>query len=793
MRSERRESASDQLETRRYRVCGIVQGVGFRPFVVRVAARHALAGWVRNDSDGVLLEIRGRADALEAFVHELCAGPPALARIDSLALLDRHDGAEPAGSFEIHASAHTSTARTLIPPDTSVCEDCLRELFDLQDRRHRYPYINCTNCGPRYTIVRGLPYDRETTTMAGFPMCRRCRSEFEDLSDRRFHAQPIACWDCGPRLTLLRAGEALPASRQPHDADPIRAAAALLRDGAIAAVKGIGGYHLMADARNRGAIAELRRRKHREHKPFAVMFADLDGARRHAYVEAVEAEQLAGARRPIVLVRKRAGGGGLADGIAPRSIRYGAMLAYTPVHHLLFAEGFDALVATSGNVSEEPIAFDDADALARLAQIADAFLVGEREIFTRADDSIVHVMGARSPHTQRRRGPRGAGGPTVVRRARGYVPEPVKAPFELPPLLALGAELKSAICLGRGTELFLSEHLGDLKNEATLRSFELAIQHWRRLLGIEPDLLAHDMHPGYLSTRHALGHKGAQRTAVQHHHAHMAACMCEHGLTGRVIGVVFDGAGYGSDGNIWGGELLVGDYASFERAAHLRYFPVPGGDSAVATPYRVAYALLHQACDGDLDGLDLSVLHHRTREERRMLGRMLESGVGSPMSSSAGRLFDAVAALIGVRERSHYEAQAAIELEQLIEPGAQAPALPWRLHDRDGWPWQVDLRATVKEIARLVARREADAAELSLRFHCTVVEVVRGVCVAIRQRTGVDRVVLSGGVFQNEFLLHGCLRELASAGFRAYAHRLVPPNDGGIALGQAAVAGWRAR
>ncbi|HVR04472.1 MAG TPA: Sua5/YciO/YrdC/YwlC family protein [Solirubrobacteraceae bacterium] len=844
-------------ETRRYHFRGVVQGVGFRPFVLRLAERHRLGGWVCNDPDGAVLEVQGPVRALEAFILQLRAEPPALARIDGVALLHCHPVERPLARFEIRHSDRGRPAGALISPDAPVCADCLRELLDPADRRYRYPFINCTNCGPRYSIVRGVPYDRERTTMAAFPMCARCAREYRDVHDRRFHAQPIACWECGPRVALLRAGEGLPADwgrpmsrldadwgrpaprhagwsddpaagprdrfagfgarrpgrgEPPHAPDPVAGAIALLRAGAILAVKGIGGYHLMANARDERAVARLRRRKRREAKPFAVMSATLQAVRGYARVREREAELLGAGERPIVLVRKRAGGL-LASAVAPENRCYGVMLAYTPLQHLLLRDGLDALVATSGNTSEEPIAFLDDDAIDRLAGIADAFLVGEREIFTRVDDSIVRVVGlgeATGRGGRAARGDMAAGGDAALRgetaarggsahgravcalrRARGYAPAPVRAPFRSPPLLAVGPELKSTVCLSRGADLFLSHHIGDLKNAATLRSFEHAIEHLRRLLEVAPRAIAHDMHPGYLSTRYALAQRELPTVAVQHHHAHMAACMCEHGLTEPVIGVVFDGAGYGSDGHIWGGEILVGDYAGFERAAHLRYFRLPGGDRAVHEPYRVALALLHHAGIALAD-VDLPVVRERDPDELRVLGRMLDGGLSSPLTSSMGRLFDGVAALIGCRQRCRYEAQAAIELEQLIEPGARARPFAWDLHRAQGWPWTIDTTPLVAELACQAAGRRASAGELSLRFHCTVLDIVRATCSAVRERTGIARAVLSGGVFQNEFLLHGCHRALREAGFEVHIHRDVPANDGGVALGQAAVAGWSA-
>jgi hydrogenase maturation protein HypF len=822
------------LETRRYQIRGVVQGVGFRPFVFRTAERFALGGWVRNDSDGVVVEVHGEAGTLEEFIEEVRSGAPALARIESVALIDRRRAVGPVDGFEIHLSERSAQAGTLVSPDSAVCDDCVRELLDPADRRFRYPYINCTNCGPRYSIIRGVPYDRPMTTMAPFPMCDACAREYSDVRDRRFHAQPTACWECGPRVALVYPGEPVPreaprpgagtadgtdgtgtgngaggtntadtASGAGAAPDAIAETAALLREGAIVAVKGLGGYHLMVDARDEEAVARLRVRKHREEKPLAVMSPDLDAVREYAEVGEREAELLSGVQRPIVLVRKRFGGGrGLAEGIAPGNRSFGAMLAYTPVHHLLFADGLDALVATSGNVSDEPIAFRDDDALQRLSGIADAFLTGEREIYTRVDDSIVRCLHVGRTRTAGEGAAREHSEPAPMRRARGYTPEPVRAPFETAPLLAVGPELKNTVCLSRGGELFLSHHIGDLKNEATMRSFEHAIEHMSMLLEVTPGLIAHDMHPGYLSTRFALAQDELPTVAVQHHHAHMAACMCENGLNEPVIGVVFDGTGYGTDGNVWGGEFLVGDYVGFERAAHLAYFRLPGGDKAVEEPWRVALALLRQA-GHDLDAVEAPVVRNRTAEERRVIGRMIDTGLRSPLTSSMGRLFDGVAALLGVREHCRYEAQAAIELEQLVEPdaaGAPPPVgtsaagepLSWELSGPEGWPWRIATGGMVSDLVRELGRG-VGAAELSARFHSTVIDIVKKTCEAIRERTGIEKAVLSGGVFQNEILACGCEAALGEAGFEVHKHRVVPANDGGVALGQAAVAGWSGR
>jgi len=764
-------------ETRRYRIRGVVQGVGFRPFACRAARELELGGWVLNDAEGVLLEVCGDPARLDSFAERVRGRAPAAARVEAVELLERRPGGGETG-FEIRDSEEAEAPRrALIAPDLAVCEDCLRELLDPADRRHLYPYINCTACGPRYTIVRGVPYDRARTTMAGFPMCAACAAEYEDPRDRRFHAQPTCCWDCGPRLALRLPGDAGEAG-----GDPVGEAVRMLLEGAIVAVKGIGGYHLMADARNERAVAELRRRKRRESKPLALLSAGLDAVRRYAEMSAEEAALLRSPARPIVLLRKRSSPGGLADSVAPGNAELGAMLAYTPVHHLLLRRELDTVVATSGNRAEEPIAFEDGDALRRLAPIADALLLGERPIERRADDSIARVT---------RLG--GEAAVTPLRRARGYVPEPLGAPIEPPPLLAVGAQLKSAICLSRGAELFLSHHLGDLDEAASRRAFEAAIGDLRALLGVEPELVVHDLHPDYASSAWAAERSGLPTLAVQHHHAHLAACMCEHGLTGQVLGVVFDGTGYGSDGAVWGGELLLGDYAGFERVGQLEYMSLPGGERAVREPFRVALALL-RAAFGSLDGLgDLPVVARRSEEELRVLGRMIETGAGSPPCSSVGRLFDGVAALLGLREVAEYEAQAAIELEQLAASGPRSAApFGWALHE-DEAPLRIDPRPLVRELVAELRAGRASAAELSARFHATAIEMTLRACLEIRARRGVDRVLLSGGVFQNELLLRGCHAALRDERFEVFSHRRVPPNDGGIALGQAAIAAWAAR
>ncbi len=614
------------VERRRFRVGGVVQGVGFRPFVFGLAQSHGLAGFVLNDGTGVVIEAEGAAVALDAFAAALRTDAPALARVDAV----EAEPLPPAGTRTFTIAASTATGRTaLIPPDTATCDDCLRELFDPADRRHRYPFINCTQCGPRFTIVRSVPYDRPNTTMAGFPLCADCRSEYEDPADRRFHAEPVCCAVCGPQLTL-----------------PLEQAVDLLHAGAIVAVKGLGGWHLACDAASAAAVARLRARKHREDKPFALMTTDPEAL---AHVGAAEAELLGSRRRPIVLVRRREGAP-VAPAVAPGSPWLGVLLPYTPLHHLLLADFGGALVMTSGNRSDEPIAFDDEEARVRLGGIADAFLGHDRPIHRRCEDSIVRSS-------------------FPIRRSRGFAPEAVPLPVRAKrPILAVGAELKSTFCVARGHEAFLSPHLGDLDTELAYSAFRTDIDLYLSMLGTAVGTVAHDLHPEYLSTKWALEQDG-ELVGVQHHHAHAVACLAEHGETGPALALVFDGTGFGTDGTLWGGELLRCDLTGFERLAHLQPVPLPGGEAAIREPWRVAASYLELA--------GRPVPFERWALVRESLH------VNAPLSSGMGRLFDAAAALLGLRETVTYEGQAAIELELLAAETAAEP-YPWRFGDGAG-------------------------------------------------------------------------------------------------------------
>jgi hydrogenase maturation protein HypF len=770
------------------RVEGIVQGVGFRPFVYQLATSLGLAGLVGNNADGVFAEVEGDSATVAKFLLLLQQQPPPLARIDHVTTSDL----PPTGSAGFVIAPSESAAppgepaappgpgqldrarRALVSPDTATCADCLAELADPADRRFGYPFINCTNCGPRFTIVQDVPYDRAQTTMSPFEMCRLCAAEYHDPADRRFHAQPVCCPACGPQLTLAdSAGTQL--SGQEAEPGPIAAAAALLRAGQILAVKGLGGYHLAADAASETAAAALRRRKHREDKPFAVMVPDVAAARLLCEVTDVEAALLSGARRPIVLLQRR-DDRAVASCVAPGNRQLGVMLPYTPLHHLLLREFAGPIVLTSGNVSDEPIAYRDADARERLAGIADAWLAHDRAIHIRTDDSVVRAFRGRE---------------SVLRRSRGYVPEPLPVPVTFArPVLACGAELKSTFCLGSGEHAFLSHHIGDLQNAETLRSFAEGIEHFRRLFDIQPRVVAHDLHPEYLSTKYAAtlaqtGRADVELVGVQHHHAHIASCLADNGERGPVIGVAFDGTGYGLDGTIWGGEFLVADLAGFDRAGHLEPVPMPGGAAAIRQPWRMAATYLAAAYPaGAPEGLAVTA---RNRPSWSAVLTMARRGINAPVTSSAGRLFDAVAAVLGVRDAVSYEGQAAIELEQLADVTQRGC---YRAAVTDGAPLRLagaDLvRAAADDLAAGVSRPV-----IAARFHNGVAAAIEQACVLLRDRHGLSTVALSGGVFQNLLLTDRAVGRLTGRGFRVLVHHRVPCNDGGISLGQAVVAAAR--
>ncbi len=763
------------MERRAVTVRGIVQGVGFRPHVYRLAQECSLSGSVRNESGAVCIEIEGDRGSLDRFCHELADRPPPLAVIDEMScrvMSNRGDV-----GFRIVQSAARHSQDVLVSPDVATCADCLRELFDPADRRYRYPFLNCTNCGPRLTIVRGAPYDRELTTMASFAMCAQCRAEYEDPSDRRYHAQPTCCPRCGPRLRLCTPGRGSIAG-----ADPIVAFALALRGGKIGALKGLGGYHLVCDASSAAATALLRKRKGRDDKPFALMVANVAQARLLCEVDDQERELLEAAGRPIVLLRRRkrsndsgSGDSRIAEAVAPGNPYLGLMLPYTPLHHLLMdAVGGMALVMTSGNRTDEPIAYEDDAAFEQLGEIADVFLVHDRPIHIRCDDSVTRVVGERE---------------TPVRRSRGYAPRPIELPFACPrPLLAVGGQLKCTFALGRGRAAILSHHLGDLDDLRAFRAFERDIRLYAQLFDTTPQLLVHDLHPDYASTAYARRRAASEvldTLAVQHHHAHVAACMAEYRLQGEVIGVAWDGTGLGTDGAIWGGEFLIASYADFRRAAHLRYVPLPGGDRAVRQTWRVAAShLLDAGCD--VEGLEQAA----PKAELRTVCQMIERGVNSPMTSSAGRLFDAVAALAGIRASVSFEGQAAMELEALATDDRSDGSYPFAL-DRSrvaASAVEIDTRPLVRAVFDDARRGTNQRRRIARRFQATLVKMIAAVCDRIRRDTGLARIVLSGGVFLNVLLAQEASERLSADGFEVFRHHLVPPGDGGISLGQVAVA-----
>ena len=748
-------------------VSGIVQGVGFRPYVYRLAKERQLSGSVRNTAAGVVIEVQGVGEAVDDFLVRLPVQSPPLARITAVSVRDLPCNGD--RRFEIVATDGQEGVRTLISPDVAICADCLRELFDPGDRRYKYPFINCTNCGPRFTIVRGIPYDRPLTSMAAFTMCPHCRREYEDPGDRRFHAQPNACWECGPQVELWDGSGTKIAAE-----DPVGAAAEQLKHGAVVAIKGLGGFHLAVDATNSGAVERLRERKGRVDKPFAVMVPSLEAAEEFCELDQAARRALSSTQRPIVLLRTK-DPCAIAGAVAPCNRELGLFLPYTPLHYLLLAEGkFSALVMTSGNRSEEPIAIDNAEAVERLGGLADFFLVHNREILLRCDDSVVRVSGGRVRQ---------------IRRSRGYVPVPVFLAQDVPSVLAVGGELKNTICLTKGRHAFLSQHVGDLENLQAFRFFGEAIEHLERVLEIQPQAVAHDLHPDYFSTRWAQQQKSLRSVEVQHHHAHIASCMAENQLEGRVLGIALDGAGYGTDGCIWGGELLLADYQGFERAGHLEYIPMPGGEAAVREPWRMAVSYLYRHFGRGFLDLQISFVHQLDRGKVNLLLGAMNRKVNSPLTSSCGRLFDAVAALAGIRQKVNYEAQAAIELEMAMDPGAAPTGYKLEIKQEDG---QLVL-STRLLFAELLAdlQKSTPAAIISARFHRGLVDALGRAAEVLGRRTQLTRVCLSGGSLHNRFLLEQLQAALRGQGFEVFTHAEVPAGDGGLSLGQAVVAAAR--
>ncbi len=776
----------------RIHITGIVQGVGFRPFVFNQAVEKGLTGWVCNTSAGVDIEVNGEPPVISSFVDALRADAPPLSRIDSLET--REIPVKPYDTFEIIQSQALEDAFQPISPDICICPDCLEELFNPGDRRYRYPFINCTNCGPRLTIIEDIPYDRSKTTMKGFEMCPDCYAEYTDPTNRRFHAQPVACPQCGPQVWLEYPPNSKKSSRPALRGDEaILAVQQLLLDGQIVAIKGLGGFHLACDATNPKAVAELRRRKLRVDKPFALMMVDLATVNAHCQVSEADQELLESRQRPIVVLPRRSSSN-TVEQVAPRQNNLGVMLPYTPLHYLLFVpshgkksilgsrktSGMPPLVMTSGNISEEPIAIDNDEALERLSPLADAFLLHNRPIRNRCDDSVVRTY---QSHTY------------PLRRSRGYAPFPVYLAFDAPQLLATGGELKNTFCITRDRYAFLSHHIGDMENVETFQSFADGITQYEALFRIKPTALAYDLHPNYLASRYALeraARDGLLAVGVQHHHAHIAACMAEHSLPAGqpVIGVAFDGTGYGEDGAIWGGEFLLADYRGYQRLCHLKYMPLPGGDTAIRKPTRIALAYLWA------NGLEwepaLEPVRAMCAEEQSIIKSQLRLKINTPMTSSMGRLFDAVASLCGVRQAVNYEAQAAIELEALADPSetSEYEHVYEIVNSQEGKADQVETLPLIMGILNDL-NQQVPIATISARVHNSLAAMVADVCTNIRNKYGIDQVALSGGVWQNITLLDRTIRKLEDDHFKVYVHSQVPTNDGGLALGQAVVAAYR--
>ena len=798
----------------RIKITGTVQGVGFRPFVYGLATRLGLKGWVRNTSAGVDIQVDGIKEILDEFTHALKNDYPPLARIDSFQIA--HSSPNGFTTFEILHSAPIPGAFIPISPDVSICTDCLRELFDPNDRRYLYPFINCTNCGPRFTIIQDIPYDRPKTTMAPFTMCQTCQAEYENPLDRRFHAQPVACPECGPHIWLEdpesessdpnnKIYPSINRSESIADFKFILTTQHQLIAGKIIAIKGLGGFHLACDATNSGAVTELRHRKLRVDKPFALMMPDLQTIEQHCHLSDTERRLLLTRERPIVLLERKATSN-ISLAVAPNQNTLGVMLPYTPLHYLLFSvensennlglvgSQLTALVMTSGNLSEEPIAYTNMEARTRLSPLADAFLMHNRDIQTRCDDSVLRqniLVSLALDEVES-----SSSGANFLRRSRGYAPNPIRLPWEVPQILATGPELKNTFCLTKDRYAFVSHHIGDMENYETLLSFEEGICHYERLFRIEPEIIVCDLHPNYLATRYALNRSQSKNLPlyqVQHHHAHIAACMADNALEGDrpVIGVSLDGTGFGDDGNIWGGEFLIADYVGYRRFAHLVYAPLPGGDSATKKPYRIALAQLWQ--NGIDWEEDLPAVSAACGDDLSMLRSMLDHQINTPFTSSMGRLFDAVAALVGVRGEVNYEAQAAIEFEALADP-TEVRSYPFEvvmpevnIEAIDPGSLELSPRPMFIEMVHDL-RAGTPLPTISAKFHNGLANLIVEICQMAQRVHGIQEVALSGGVWQNMTLLNKTIPLLKQVGFVIYVHRQVPPNDGGLALGQAAIA-----
>jgi hydrogenase maturation protein HypF len=754
---------------RSFELKGIVQGVGFRPFVYGLAHKYSLQGWVKNSSAGVYLEVEGPPPAIEQFTEQLPLQAPPRSRIESLKFVDL----PPMGlhGFEIQESQEEEGQYQLISPDIATCTACQEEIQTPSDRRYRYPFTNCTNCGPRFTIIKDIPYDRPKTTMARFRMCPECRREYEDPADRRFHAQPNACPACGPKLQLNDPeGNPIPTP------DPISSAIRLLKEGRILAIKGLGGFLLACDARDPSAVETLRQRKNRPDKPFAVMLPDLSSVQEHCRIQPEEEKLLLSAESPIVLLPWKRDSS-IAQAVAPRQRYLGVMLPYTPLHHLLMKESGMALVMTSGNRSEEPIAKDNEEARIRLQGIADAYLLHDRDIYVQYDDSVIAVV---------------KGQTHVLRRARGFAPFPVRLSFSTRPILACGGELKNTFCLTRDDYAFVSQHIGDMENLETLEHFQRTVEIYRKLFRIQPEAVAYDLHPEYLSTKFALAMPG-KKVGVQHHFAHLAGCLAENGEEGPAIGLSFDGLGYGTDGALWGGEFLVGDFRSFRRKAHFEYLPVPGGEAAIRHPWRMALSYVYCLLGKErllkvLPRFAQAVQQSGPGEEKiRIILQQIDRRMNCPPTSSCGRLFDGVSALLGLCPSISFEGQAAMELEMIADEHENG--IYGFFTDREGDKEVIRLGPLMDGVLRDL-ESGVPLSRISGKFHNTLVKIGVTLCRKIRDEGGPEKVALSGGVFQNRLLLERMKSSLESSGFKVLVHRQVPCNDGGLSLGQAVIANF---
>jgi hydrogenase maturation protein HypF len=747
---------------------GIVQGVGFRPFIHKLVQNYNLSGWVLNSNQGVEMDIEGKTEELNNFINDIKKKLPPLARIEKIEVnqlpLIGYKG------FSIKKSiVKEENSFVLVSPDISICEDCLQELFDPHNRRFRYPFINCTNCGPRFTIIKDIPYDRGKTTMNNFKMCSLCQSEYDNIEDRRYHAQPNACAECGPQVFLYQN------KRKLENIDPIKEAIKLLKEGKIGAIKGLGGLHLACDATNNKAVARLRRLKNREAKPFALMSPDLEKIKQYCKLGKKEEEWLINRARPIVLLKKKEDSL-ISPLVAPRNNYLGVMLPYTPLHYLLLKDNFTALIMTSGNIADQPIIGDNQEALEKLNRIADFFLLYNRDISNRCDDSVLKIIN---------------GDNVFFRRSRGYVPYPIILDFKLKEVLALGGELKNSISFSKENYVFLSQYLGDLKSVETLNFLKESIVSLKKMFRINPEIIACDLHPDYLSTQYAEEikiKKGLKVVKVQHHHAHIVSCMVENNVKEKVIGVAYDGTGYGDDGNIWGGEFLLCDLKKYFRVGYLKYYPLPGGDKAIMEPWRMVYSYLYSIYGPKAKMLDIDFNHRMDYDKLSIIEKMIDKNINSPLTSSCGRLFDAASSLIGMRDEINYEGQAAMELESLCVSGIKE-RYKFCIYKK-GKEFIIDPQEIFIDLIEDL-KKGIDKKVMAAKFHNTVAEFTLNLCGKIKENTGINKIALSGGVFQNKYLTEKVVSLLEDKGFKVYIQRKVPPNDGGISLGQAVIAGLR--